>query len=491
MSEKGGLDLVRSMKSRIWLLLIGVVIVLLSVVVTSAVSQAEPHDQIKVLSLEEALTRALQEHPTVDTAQGERDSKELTLARRSAMYAPRLSTSFKPLSVSIRQQESELVLGEALSITGSLSTMAGWEFSAANHWQSKDGDQEKSGLTLKASLKLWPPSQYDTDYLGLLQAKESAVLAARVVTKARMEALIDTYRRYRLLQIDGDRLEVYREEHEAKLAKYHQMVGKAEQRLAATVEVIAALQEKEETLAVYQRACRDYQRELRSFLSDLSLDGERWKLESLPDSLSTSSLEITLDEAVSLALEADITLVERNQALAAAHRQANAAKSANGIELSLGGNAEFAREKDVGYEAYVSFSYPLMDGGLRELERQEAHLTLEQAEKAVQAQHSKVCLEVESKFSEVQWLEDQMHIASLNYEKVALQHNAKILQADKGLIPEAEAEASKRSLEQTRLDWLEAIVAYEMARLELVLMTGQTVDLKGGFSIDAGGQEIN
>lgn len=463
-------------------MLIGVIIVLSGVMVTPAVSRAEPYERMEVLSLSEALACALQEHPTVDTAQAERESKELTLARRSAVYAPRLSTSFKPLAFSVRQHEYELALGESASITGSLSTMQGWELTAANRWQSEDGDQEKSGLTVKASLRLWPPSQYDADHLSLLQAKEAAVLAARLETKACMEVLIEIYRRYRLLQVDGDRLQVYREEHEAKLAKYDRVVGKAEQGLASAVEVIAALQEKEESLAVYQRAWRDYQRELKSFLSDLSLDGEAWRLEPLPDRLSPSSLEITLDEAVALAVATDVTLIERNQALAAARRQIDAAQTANGMELSLGGHAEFAKARDATYEAYLSFSYPLMDGGLRELTRQEASLNLEQAERAVQAQQSKICLEVESKFSEIQWLEDQMYIAGLNHEKCSLQHNAKILQAANGLIPEAEAEASKRSLEQAKLDWFTAIVAYEIARLELMLMTGQVADLIGGYS---------
>ena len=75
-----------------------------------------------------------------------------------------------------------------------------------------------------------------------------------------------------------------------------------------------------------------------------------------------------------------------------------------------------------------------------------------------------------------------MYIAGLNHEKCSLQHNAKILQAANGLIPEAEAEASKRSLEQAKLDWFTAIVAYEIARLELMLMTGQVADLIGGYS---------
>lgn len=117
MIEKGGLDLVSSIRSGIWLLLI-VVIALSGVMSISAVSGAKPHDGINVLGLDEALTRALEKHPTVDTVQAERESKELMLARRSAVYGPRLSTSFRPLTFSVKQRESQLALGDSFSING-------------------------------------------------------------------------------------------------------------------------------------------------------------------------------------------------------------------------------------------------------------------------------------------------------------------------------------------------------------------------------------
>ena len=89
--------------------------------------------------------------------------------------------------------------------------------------------------------------------------------------------------------------------------------------------------------------------------------------------------------------------------------------------------------------------------------------------------------EVESKLSEIQYLADKVNIAHLNYEKLALEHNAKVLQAANGLIPESEAKESQRLLVGARLSWFEAAVALEKARLELRVMTGQAVDVEGGY----------
>ena len=69
----------------------------------------------------------------------------------------------------------------------------------------------------------------------------------------------------------------------------------------------------------------------------------------------------------------------------------------------------------------------------------EAELNLQSAQKAVDQRRLEVGREVESKLSEIQYLADMVRIADLKYEKAALEHNAKVLQAANGLIPESEA----------------------------------------------------
>lgn len=478
MVEEGGLDLARVIKdrARLWLT---VAMGLLCMITITAVSRARPNDSMEILSLDAALARALEKHPTIDSARSTLESSELAVARRSAAYSPTLSASGRPLSLSVKQDESKLALGESVSIDGSVSTIQGWRLSAT--WQ--EGDRTQPGLKVDASLRIWPPAQYSTDYLNLLESKESATLAAQKVARARKQAMIDIYRRYRSLQIDRVRLLMDEQNHEAKLMLYNRVVAKAEQGLASTVEVLSAQQEEAESLASYQRALRNYQGELRSFLLDLSIEEGSVELEPLPDALHTSALDFSLEEAVALALEADITLMERDRELTAAQRQTDVVRTRKGMELSLGGSAKSSgsQTREPEYLAYIAFSYPLMDGGLKELEKREADLALQQAEEAVETQKVKVRSEVEDKLSELQWLEDQMYIADLNLEKVKIQHKAKVSQASDGLIREEEVEGSNRLMLQAKLDWLESVVAYETARLELMVLTGQAMNIEGGY----------
>ncbi len=471
--------MVWSREKGIRLRLMAAAAVLTLLITVSAVSWAEPHPGVELLTLAEALNRAAEKHPLVSGAQGAEESKALALARSQAVYAPRLSLSLKPVTLSA-EEKVEVQLADSAAVNGGLSTLQGLDLSASNRWDA--GGREGKGLRVQAQLQLWPPARCNGDYLRLLSAEEAVELSAYKYSQARQEAVIDIYSRYRMLQIEEARLKLQQDAYEANQAAYERAVGKAEQGLASAVEVLAAQQAKEESLAEYRRAARDYRIKLKAFLADLSLEGEAWELEPLPDALGLPDVDITLEEAVAMAYGADLALMEQSQALAAAQRQLEAVRAANGIELSLGANASFSEEQswDGRYEAYLSFSYPVFDGGIRQLDVKEAELNLQSAQKAVDQRRLEVGRAVESKLSEIQYLADMVRIADLKYEKAALEHNAKVLQAANGLIPESEAKESQRLLAGARLSWLEAAAALEKARLELRSMTGQAVDVEGG-----------
>ena len=87
-------------RMRMWV----AVVIVAMVGLLSAVSLAG--SQTKVLSLETAIELALTNHPSVDTAGLSKLSKELAVARRSAAYSPRLSTSLKPVDLTVRDKET-------------------------------------------------------------------------------------------------------------------------------------------------------------------------------------------------------------------------------------------------------------------------------------------------------------------------------------------------------------------------------------------------
>jgi outer membrane protein TolC len=445
-----------------------------------ASGEAEELTPTEVLTLGRALSLAAAQHRLVRGAQSAGDSKELALARSEAAYAPKLSLSLRPLRITAREK-TEVKLADSVNVNGSLSTLQGLELSVSNTVETRG--EERKGLAVGAKLQLWPPARYNASYLNLLAAEEAVELSVHQQRQAQQEAVIDIYSRYRTLQIEEARLKLQKEEYEAKEAAYERVVGKAEQGLASAVEVLAAKQTKEESLAEYRRAERDHRIKLKAFLADLSLGEGAWELEPLPESLDLPEVDLSLEKVVAMALDADVTLLEQSQTLKAAQRQVEAARAANGVEVSLSANAGFSEDQqwDGNYEAYLSLSYPFLDGGVRQLDLKEAELKLQNAQEAAAKRRSEVSREVESKLSEIQYLADKVNIAHLNYEKLALEHNAKVLQAANGLIPESEAKESQRLLVGARLSWFEAAVALEKARLELRVMTGQAVDVEGGY----------
>ncbi|NLY52593.1 MAG: TolC family protein [Firmicutes bacterium] len=498
--------MVWSRKKGIWLRLMVTALVLTVFAAAPAVSRAEPHSgpemptsselatlsevptfgeagevtPTQVLTLGKALSLAADKHPLVRGAQSAGDSRALALARSEAAYAPRLSLSSRPIELTA-DGEVEVPLADSLVVAGSLSTPQGLELSVSNKWESRN--VEGSGLRVGAELQLWPPARYNGNYLSLLAAEEAVDLSVHQQRQAQQEAVIDIYSRYRTLQIEEARLKLHEEEYKAKQAAYERVVGKAEQGLASAVEVLAAQQVKEESLAEYRRAHRDHRIKLKAFLADLCLEEGAWELEPLPGTLNLPEVDISLDEAVALALEADVTLLEQSQTLKAAQRQVEAARVSGGVEVGLSAAAAFPEDglSDGRYEAFLSFSYPILDGGIRRLDVEDAELKLQSAQEAVEKRRLEVTREVESKLSEIQYLTDKVRIANLNYEKVTLEHNAKVLQAANGLIPESEAKESQRLLAGAKLSWFEAAVALEKARLELRAMTGQVVDVEGGY----------
>jgi len=465
-------------KEGIWPRLVVITAVLVVVIAAPAVSSAEqPQPDTEVLTLVKALGLAREEHPLVRAAQLSLDSSELALTRSEAAYAPKLSLSSRPLVT--RNGEVEISLADSLTVTGSLSTPQGLGLSASNRWEGES--RERRGLTVRAELQLWPPARYNAGNLNLLAAEEALDLTGYQLQQAREEAVIDIYSRYRTLQIDAARLKLQEEEYQAKLAAYERVVGISEQGLASAVEVLAARQAVEESLAEYQRAQREYRLKLKTFLADLSLEEGTWELEPLPETLTLPGVDISLEEAIAMALEAAVTLLEQIQNLKAAQRQLEAARTANGFEVNLSASVSFSEDQQGDdYSAYLSFSYPLLDGGSRRLAVEEAELSLRRAEEAVVKRRSELSREVEHMLSEIQYLADKVKIANLNYEKTALEHNAKVLQAANGLIPESEARESQRLLAGAKLSWFEAAVALEKARLELRMMTGQVMDVEGG-----------
>lgn len=452
------------------------VIVITVMGVSSPSSLASTH--VQTLSLKAAIDLALTNHPSIEKAALSRLSKELAVDKRLVTYNPRLSTSIRPLSLNVRDTETSFEVGDSLFLKADIQGLHGWTMSASNRIQT--GSSEGTGISLEARLLLWPSSKHSADYLGLMEARESASIATEQEIHQGKMALIDVYRRYRSLQINQARLALHAFECEDREAVHDRTLAKAQQGHASPVEVLKAEQEKAESEAIYGRALRDYHKEWRTFLSDLALDDAKWQLEELSEPV-VLPLGLTPREILDRTISNSVTIHEATQAVLMAKRKAEAVQASHGIEVNLEGKARFLEEGRSGsnWEAYMSFAYPLLDGGKRHLELKEAKIAIKQAENGLADDQRQLSLDVQSKLSDLEWLEARAYIARTYHARMELEHKVKSEQAATGLIGPQEAVASQRALEQAWLDWHEAALAYEVVRLELMALAGEAIDVEG------------
>ena len=481
---KGGIQVGQSLVPQrlarrifIWIAIMAITVI----GVSSTSSFASP--QVQTLSLEAAMDLALANHPSIEKAALGRLSKELAVDKRLTTYGPRLSTSIRPVSLVVKDNETTFEVGDSLFLKADIQGLHGWSMSASNRIQT--GSSEKTGISLEARLTLWPLSKHTADYLGLMEAKELVSIAAKQEIDGGKAALIDVYRRYRSLQINQARLAIHAAEYDVKEVAYSRALAKAEQGHASPVEVLKAEQEKAESEAIYGRALRDYQREWQAFLLELSLDDDEWQLEELSSEPAVLPLGLTPEDILDRTINNSIVIHEANQAVLAAKRKAEAVQASHGIELNLEGRARLLEENTSGpgWEAYMSFAYPLLDGAKRRLELEEAEIAVKQAENELVDDQRQLSLDVQKKLSDLEWLEAQAHIARTYHARMKLEHKAKWQQAADGLIAQRDAEVSQWALEQAWLDWHEAALAYEVARLELMVLAGEAIDVEGGSAL--------
>ena len=294
-------------------------------------------------------------------------------------------------------------------------------------------------------------------------------------------AIIETYRDYRTIQIDGGKLDVFLEEYKAKERAYGQMMAKQGQGHASLVDVLKAKEEQDEAFANYKRAEGDYRREWAMFLSNLGLDGQ-WEIEALPREPSITPLQLTKDELVEGVIAHDIELWEAEQSLARAERELAITKSNYGIEVALQGDAHLLDEKrtDTSWKAYMSFSYPIFDGGLRRIEIKEADLAVKKAKLALSAKEKGLWQEIDVQYSQLEWLRVQAELAKSSHHRMSLEQANKEKQLSFGLISQPEVEAGQRALKLAWLNWHEAALAHEVAKLELMVEAGKAPAIEGG-----------
>ncbi|NLK08312.1 MAG: TolC family protein [Firmicutes bacterium] len=429
----------------------------------------------QILSLSAAVEFALSNSSSAEKAVLGRLSSELALDKRLTAYRPKATAALRPVVLTGKDSRIEAGWLEGLNLKAELHGLSGWEVSLSNQIQTEN--RETKGISLRADFALWPRPRHSAEVLGLLGAEESLSLARREEMNVAQGLVIETFRRYRALQISRERLALYGMEFEAKKMAQARLQAKAKEGHASMLEVLRAEQDEAEAQANYQRALRDYQREWNAFLYDLSVEGQ-WMPETLANDPRPQESYFDPNDTVDAAVEHDIAVAKAHQALLAAEREAKALQADGNLELKGSTGLWGTPSSNLGWEAYVGLTYPLLDGGKRNIELKEADLAVQLAKIELRDRQKQIKLDVGKMLSDLEWLRDQAQIAASRHQGVQLEQIVKRKQAAEGLIVDADVLAGERALKQAWLEWHEAVLAYHVAYLELLVATGQTLSGK-------------
>lgn len=433
-----------------------------------------------VLTLNMALSKAAAEHPSVGTAERNLESAHLSVDLKKSENGLKLSTSLTPLQYSSRRGE----LGQRLSLDGSFSGVTGLGASASITWSSDQWmeKEDEADVTIGVTWNLWPNPKYSTKHLSLIDAREKVDIAQAELEAARSSALVDVYKSYRLLQIQEARASLAEKAYETQAQLYQQVVDKYEKGLASQSDVLSAKTAMEKSKSNYKKAARDLALDIAQFAKVLGLDkASNWKLEPLPESMKLVPVALSEEEAIALAERNSANLMQKEQAVKAAERSLQAAVADKGLGVSVTGSVSFDEElADPSYGAFVSVNYDLFDGGARKIQIEQLRLNLAKAQDDLETAKHELVRTIQSSLSELEWLSDQVAIAQLDLERARLGYQAKQAQRKQGLISLIELMEAETQLEESRLNWLEALVNYEAMRLNFMQQTGQALDIEGG-----------
>lgn len=432
-----------------------------------------------VLSLEEALERALRHHPTVwDATAGARQT-ELAWEGQQAQRRLQASVSTDVARMTYDSGEDDGVkFTSGLTLDRPVSMSASWQLAAGTTISLSGiaGEKEGSGnvLSINFNRQLWPNPSLSEAELGRQNAQEALNDLPLQARQAQAAALIDVYRRYRALQIQEARLDLLASQVEGAIQRYTEVVAQFELGLASADDVIQAELERDRVFASYEREKRELALSRRSFFRDLGLDEHAdYRLAPLPEKLDYTFLSMGQDEAIERALSTsnDLRSAERN--LRAAETRYEAAKTSK-LSASFSAGTSLADwDASPVYSAFVVASYDLADGGSAEIKRQEAELNLERARRAVESARSAVIADVDRRLSDLEWLAEQVRFAEVSLELAERTLEARVQQKLRGVTTTKAVEESRRAVEEARLSYVDAVVAYQAAQWELMSLMGE------------------
>lgn len=438
-----------------------------------------------VLTLEDALERALLHHPAMWDADAEALQTELAWERQQARR--RLQASVRTTVIGARfdpekdeaiRISSSLMLDRPVTYNVDWQLAAGTSLSLSGAVEESPSGQDSALLRLTLNRQLWPNPNLSDDELARQNALEAVEELPDRAREAKASVLLDVYRRYRALQIQEARVGLSAAQADTASQRYSTIVAQYEAGLVSAEAVAQAELERDRAQAGLERAQREFTMSLRAFARDLGMDdADGLQLAPLPEELDYQNLSISRDDAVERAIASSRELRDAQRSLRAAKTRLDAVKASRlSVNLSAGATLR-AWDADPVFSASIGASYNLADGGASDIQRREAELNVERAQRALEAARAKVEADVDSRLSNLAWLADQVRFAERALDLATLEYEVRVEQQRLGIATEKSVEESRWAMEEARWAYVEAVVAYQTAQWELLILMGEELEV--------------
>lgn len=439
---------------------------------SAALAQSEPATDI--LSLEEAVERALEHAPGVAGARRSLERGALALESAEIAFKPRASAS---AGAAISDGDTGMRAG--LSGSGSIAPGVTWSASLSRSDRTgvsvgNDFEPRPLSASLSVNWRLWPPGR-DAENWRALETRRGELSAAEArLVQAERAAVVSVIGAYGRLAAARGRLALAEEallaaRREVELQKERRARGMASE--ADVIRAEIALLEQEGALSSRLQSVDSLTADLAELIGMSAARVGQMRLEPL--ALESGSWALPDQEAAfQRAVEASLAVAAQARALEAAKLALDVLRREGGPSVSVGGSVKAGEGGDVGWSVRIDGSYDLFDSGARANRIASAERDVRDAEIALDEALEAVRDEVASAYREIANAERSLAIASATLELRKREYEVGKEQVARGLISGRELELIERNALAAELDLDEARLAYNLAVMGLKTLLG-------------------
>lgn len=399
-----------------------IVFALVVSVLCYSTAQAQP------VTIAEVIQRALQKSPAILQAQADLHATEQKLSSiRTSMWMPQLAVSAIPVAIS--SNSAQMQGGATLSLELSLPTGAALRVSYMGSLRYSSGDFHGS-LSGELTQPLWFDVSLTEATLELYRQETAWTEAQQTIAETQRQLTLDLLNNILDLSATSQSIEIAQARAELSRKNLEEIHSQVQRGQAGQTDLLAAqidLRQRELTLAKLQR---DFALTQEKFFTTYGLEKTlTWQAPTVREELKDLAEVLLHIEITPAVLAKDSRVRRAAQQVTEAERLLKKAQQDALPQIGLTLSYD---DQSAGWGVGLSFRHSFFTG--QALKVQEAQRTLAQAQRSLQAMRETVRLEFLAQRNALQEAYSHLEVLALKSELLALQHQIKQQQLEKGLI---------------------------------------------------------